>query len=861
MKGSIMRPALVVKPLLGLLLVAVVARWTMMRPVLTSDVLGMTRHVTSLAAPDWARTGEPASCELAGEVTDVSTGLPISGAMISLVMDASEAPGMAPLDSVSNVVTTDLEGRWRGTVPPRRPVSIGVAAMGRIPRAIRVLSPCTGSSSTLLQISMARGGCRVTGIVQDSDGQPVVEALVVARPASTDTLPGANVASYVAKTDTYGVFWLPIEAGEYLVYPSHPGLSRSIPQRYLVGSGLNRIDMSMLPARSLRGQVVDTNGRNVADVLLEARLDRRTPNPTPGELLAAARSDPQGWFNLDRLPPLPLVIVASSNVGSAVLTNSIPAAEAGKGNLLTLRLRSADALEGNFIADKAGGSLPVLDQWLYARDPAQGVQYRTLAPTDVDGFFHFPMLPNGDYELFAGADASNLRILSERLHVSDDNRHDALIRWAPQIISTAAPAMSLDGSTKLAGVVRDTVGSPVANLSIVLTPLTTSSGEIRAGSRVNQHEVVVRTAADGSFASSDISPGSYVASASNPTGQRRFVDFGAGGTFVESLPIEVPPQSSVSELKLTVEECRNRIFGVTTDEKGRPLAHSVVRGRRFGHGANRAQSDRYLFREQPLSFDVASDTIATSNELGRFALLGLCEGQYRLTATNDDVSLVAQPMYVQTNESVQLALRRGGALTLQVVAAGQAVTAFRLTLVELSNGHRVTRQIRSEQPSVQIGNLPTGSYLAQIAAPEGYADRKFDTSPGHQESDTIELDRYCTVRGRLLAQSGVPIAGAKAKVTDEMQLVDPNGTVRRTSRLQTLATTDDQGYFELKQVQDHRGRLSFSASDDSVLMLVDVPSELGSPSLAHYPYQPIVPNHSTTLDLGELHAVFVGQSN
>jgi hypothetical protein len=108
----------------------------------------------------------------------------------------------APGRELATTTKTDAEGRFRADLKRVGPVYVRVTAKGLAGRAFEKVQP-----GTALAVTLDRGQS-IQGLVRDSAGEPVAQAVVVASPSLGVAVSGwdTGTQSIETKTDARGAF-------------------------------------------------------------------------------------------------------------------------------------------------------------------------------------------------------------------------------------------------------------------------------------------------------------------------------------------------------------------------------------------------------------------------------------------------------------------------------------------------------------------------------------------------------------------------------------------------------------------------------------------------------------------------------
>jgi hypothetical protein len=265
-----------------------------------------------------------------------------------------------------------------------------------------------------------------------------------------------------------------------------------------------------------------------------------------------------------------------------------------------------------------------------------------LSAPFADGVAVFRHLPPGEATVTAVAGDRLLCETKVRIGESEDER-EAICRWK---------AMRVTGVVRVAGH-RDGPGRLIFLPPAPEHPSFIERGESPRGLGrakiygAGRPQVDVEVGADGRFASDDLAPGAWTVSW-----------FAAGGGASASREVAIP---EVDELELVLDFPGRAVAGEVVDLDGRPAAGARVR-------------------------DLASGTVALSEDDGSFLLLGLEPGRRWLRAERRDLRSAPVPVDLEEDRSpepVRLVLGTeddGGEIEVRI--AGEAGGAFVFLEVE-----------------------------------------------------------------------------------------------------------------------------------------------------------------------------------
>jgi hypothetical protein len=331
---------------------------------------------------------------------------------------------------------------------------------------------------------------------------------------------------------------------------------------------------------------------------------------------------------------------------------------------------------------------------------------------------------------------------------------------APRYVATPDAVIETDGvhaktdvvvrvgaGGELTGIVVDTAGTPVAD------------------ARVSGQHLFETTDDHGRFTATGLPAGPYDVSATTDIGAAREVSvaLAAGGR---------------AEVRLVIE--RGRIAGIVVDPHGQPIDNARVVAE---------------------TKDGKSTVSIRSDEDGHFDFGGVLPGEYMVSARRGpkreyppSISVIAGDRHVR------LVVPDGATLTGRVVAGGAPVPYFGVSVThepELGAGSIDGQRWSSGR--FEARELPAGSWGVVIVAP-GFAPKPVAVvalAAGQTvDLGDIELDRGRVVRGRVVNDLGMPMAGASVEIATSRATYTPD-TLRALAEGTVVARTDLAGRFEI----------------------------------------------------------------
>lgn len=250
-----------------------------------------------------------------GRVIDADQ-VAVRGALVcvqSVTPPTDERVGL-PLgfDFAKSTACTRSTDDGRYTITGVRPRRVHVCAS-----APRKISTCHGELPTMravplrasdtlsgVDIVMPTGAVKVTGTVFDLSGGVIEGALVIAK--TSGVLDGVSRA----RSDARGDFSLWLRASDATVRASAPAYAPASAQFLAPGPPLA---LRLAPASSIRGTVVHADTGKVVDNALVSATDA-SPRSGPAST-RQVRTDFEGHFTLDGLPPRPYRVAAVHSSG------------------------------------------------------------------------------------------------------------------------------------------------------------------------------------------------------------------------------------------------------------------------------------------------------------------------------------------------------------------------------------------------------------------------------------------------------------------------------------------------------------------------------------------------------------------
>lgn len=253
----------------------------------------------------------------------------------------------------------------------------------------------------------------VQGVVRNPMGKAQPRAMVSCV-GQEEGDPGLSV-----QTDMYGEFSLPPRAAGCEVKATHALFGASETRRASKGKGN---DLQLREQAAIAGTVVDENG----DPMAGARVSVESYFPVDGEprklVRGRGKTDVEGGFRIDRLPPGRFVLVASVKGRPPAMSDEIT-------------VEDGESIDGVRIESTLGGVLfgTVTDT---SGQPVDGVRVsvdaltmtapNTMQPatTDADGRFELVGVPKGPFSIRTTKQGFTSRVLSG---ITTDGRGEAVL--------------------------------------------------------------------------------------------------------------------------------------------------------------------------------------------------------------------------------------------------------------------------------------------------------------------------------------------------------------------------------------------------------------------------------------------------
>jgi protocatechuate 3,4-dioxygenase beta subunit len=352
----------------------------------------------------------------------------------------------------------------------------------------------------------------------------------------------------------------------------------------------------------------------------------------------------------------------------------------------------------------------------------------------------------------------------------------------------------LPATGSLKGIVRDEAGEPVAGVTV-------TSGLVDTWSRAQ-----ARTGDDGRFHFEHVQTGRHRVTAESGW----FEQMRAPGTTdddVQGELVEVTAEGT-AEVELVVEQRAGIIRGRVLDSDGGPVDDAFVDAVRMSDSgaANSAwarTSMRWGWDRQPV----------LSDRDGTFELRELAEGNYMIRAYREGGGeAVLEGVAVGSSDAVLTIVETGRIAGKVTLADGGAPERFVLTLRDRSAGFDRSDDFFRTGGAFSLRELPPGKYELTVSASEGSAKIDVELEPNAVIDDlAIELVGKVTVKGRLVdADTRAPIPGMRVSVGERsgsMFMVGPDAPGDRRD------VSDADGRFEVEDAPTGKVQLMIMPRD------------------------------------------------
>ncbi len=676
----------------------------------------------------------------------------------------------------------------------------------------------------------------VTGTVLDEQGAPVVgarvelEALLSAHESGRRRLAGRErpPAAAAVTTDAAGRFVLAAPAiGAYDVVARAPGRVAMVHGPLLL---LERVSLppAVLPTDgSARARVLGTAGRPVAGAWVAASPDRYARDaPTTGGEPATVSVR----VTLRDGTPVPDLIARAGEgflpLGATGADGKLALPVPPSAGALEVHLFAADGRQRRYRLERprADQPEPAPTRWLFpralpVRGRVLGADGRPLRDAVVwsrsDPARVVPVGRDGSYALTVPAGGRLPLVAAAPGYVAE-----ALSLGPAHAAAGRAPTVALERAAGFRGLVTGPDGRPIAGAAVdAVHPAAVGP---REHARDDPTAERAETAADGVFVLRRLRPEQEYELRVRSPGHLPEVRRAVAGF--------APSAAGEPLLRIALRQaCALR--GRVADREGAPIAEAAVVVRPAVRPGRESRLRRRLGAadERPAA---PGDAEAATDASGRFAVAASPAGRI-------DVE-VRKPGFAPTfRRGVELpgegaacgapvdlgtfVLRPGARVEGRVVTRrGDPVPDAEVFLAERAPREGAPQVPRERTPDATtdragqfvLGDLPAGEPKHLVVAAAGHrTEVVLGVRPPPPEPLLVRLDPVATLRGRVVDEEDVPVAGARVHV--EWRFVLPNDPLRRPSGdlVERTATSGGDGAFEVADVPPGTVTLAVSAED------------------------------------------------
>ncbi|PRP96387.1 Nickel uptake substrate-specific transmembrane region [Enhygromyxa salina] len=740
--------------------------------------------------PARARPEQPEAQRLSVGVVD-GTGQPIVGAQVCLLLTGREVLAQRCAATDAGGFVDDLEvsagERWR----------IAVSAEGYRPAMV----PRPGELAPRgdhVQVTLRRGGVRVTGVVEDATGGTIEGALVRVEDAS-----GAAMAASVSRAG--GEFELWASEGHARIEAAADGYV-SASERLVVPSG--PVQLVLLPEAVIAGRVLDAQtGAAIPDALVSARRTDNDAREGSDDGVYRARSDEQGRYEIRGLPGGVFGLSSHGPWGEGASEGGVTVEFSSRTEGVDILIHRGTTVRARVVIAETQHGCPGAEVSLVEED----VGRRLASSADLDGRVELSVAGAGSYRVAVRCEGHRLVGDSPVLQLSGNPSDDESIELMVErgfvlrgrvsgdgepIAEASVALIAARGGPPAAVAVANSAGKvelsglddgeyvvtgvapgwfPVdAQLRVTIPRDDSFELALRAGGSLRGGVVEVGgrpvpsarvlavrrsvngrwrgetlTDAEGHFAFASLPPGSYQVDVLAEGGQPLTTSSGAAASASASVE-----GGEASELEFVVVPQTGVITGVVVDGDGEPLTAAFVCAK-----PDVLPPDAVVSRGRcaPRMTDVDGSFEIRRLSGGQFTLEARVRGGGEAVlsgvAIGDDVELVVR----DTGSLQGSAHYRSGAsipdlLVVEVVRTDAAVRRRDVFL-----------RTRGEW---SIAGLPVGRYQVRIKASQGAGAVEAEVGAGRNDAGDVPLDDLTQLIGRVVRlETGEPLADFRVVAT------------------------------------------------------------------------------------------------
>lgn len=719
---------------------------------------------------------------LGGQVVD-AVGRPIAGA--SLWIEPTGRRGVWRIGpGAGNAVSAADGSFFLAGVESGQPYRLNAAATGYAPGTLAIPATPDGSTREPVRVALTRGQL-VHGVVADNRGVPIPGAEVALLPVAATGDGGYSwnhAARKTISTDARGAFEFAHTApGRHELTASHPdrvsveALAFEVPQ----AEGTKDVGTIMLDVgAAVEGVVRDFRRRPVAGAqvsVFQVSIDhRRSFEP----VVRTAVTEADGAFRVDglRAQPADLVVEAEGHERF-----EMAAVDPQAGRLFEVRLGQGARLVGR-VLDASGDGVAHASIWLRP-DHGPGLGRRAWSPrahghqTTTDGHgrfrFRFESLGAGPWSVEVGGERLAEDIGSIRLQPDEEREIELRLR----------------GQGRLAGVVTDPYGDPVAGAEIIVQTLDPAG-------RLTSTRHGARTDAGGTYEVHRVPSGRAQLIARHP-------DYRDG-------VVEVSIERGMNEVDFQLQPGMELAGAVATAD-GAPVAFARVEAHPVESGSlgEPGSAQRQLVARAPSE--------AFTDQEGTWRISGLDDGRYNLRAHADGYARAASGPFAlhagrRSVVGIDFVLQRG--IHLQGVVTGlppEALAGIRITASQ--EGLRGGMTSPDLEGRFELAELGSGTWTVSAQKRNGRTVERsvfLETGPGEAFVE-LNFEPGLTLTGEVRIQLQ-PLAGGEVYMVEGT----PGHGAARTARTARTARINQQGRFRIEGLEAGSFRVLVAESNGAI---------------------------------------------
>ncbi len=245
-----------------------------------------------------------------------------------------------------------------------------------------------------LLLTVVAQATEVTGVVRDGEGQPVEGAEIQILPTHTKTVTSDQDGAY--QLTWQAEEWWDDDVVYYIVVRDQ---ERQQAVALPIGKETISIDLTLQPALTLTGQVVDENGQGIGGATIHVMMRASYWGSSLFNSSDSPTTDDQGHFEIGDLPPAVRYGLTASAKGYGTSDLDVSNTEEAQGGRLEvgkLTLTVANQKVSGRLIDQTGKPISGLTLRCYGDG-----QPDCEATTDAQGAFHFDALCEGPVTLNA----------------------------------------------------------------------------------------------------------------------------------------------------------------------------------------------------------------------------------------------------------------------------------------------------------------------------------------------------------------------------------------------------------------------------------------------------------------------------